>query len=105
MADEPRSDRGSGPVVFDHRADGVVVRLDRPAVRNAVNLELATALTQVMGSLDGAQCVVLTGTDPAFCAGLDLRDLGVERLTDLPRFLDAVAQSPVPVIAAVNGPP
>ena len=33
----------------------------------------------------------MTGTDPAFCAGLDLRDLGVPKLRDLPSFTgDAV---------------
>jgi enoyl-CoA hydratase len=73
-------------------------------VRNAVNVELATALTQAMTSFGDARCVVLTGADPAFCAGLDLRNLGVEHLSELPPFIDAVAHSPIPVIAAVNGP-
>ena len=51
-----------------------------------------------------ARAIVLTGADPAFCAGLDLRSLGVESLGDLPPFVASVAESQVPVIAAVNGP-
>jgi enoyl-CoA hydratase len=47
--------------------------------------------------------VVLTGAPPAFCAGLDLRALGVASLSELPPFIASVARSPVPVIAAVNG--
>jgi enoyl-CoA hydratase len=47
---------------------------------------------------------VLTGTDPAFCAGLDLRDLGVDELAALPGFIAAASKSDVPMVAAVNGP-
>ena len=47
---------------------------------------------------------MITGADPAFCAGLDLRTLGVDSLGDLPPFVASVAGSSVPVIAAVNGP-
>src|SRR5439155_17784395 len=48
--------------------------------------------------------IVLTGADPAFCAGLDLRELGVDRLGDLPPFIAAATASEVPLVAAVNGP-
>ncbi len=92
-------------MLVERRSDGVaIVTLHRPHARNAVDVGLATALVDAMSSLDDVGCVVLTGTDPAFCAGLDLRALGTDRLADLPRFIDAVADSPVPVIAAVNGP-
>jgi enoyl-CoA hydratase len=54
--------------------------------------------------LQSNRCIVVTGADPAFCAGLDLRNLGTDRLADLPQFLAAMRASSVPLIAAVNGP-
>lgn len=92
-------------VLTQRREDGVaLITLNRPAARNAVNVELATALIDAVASSQDARCIVLTGNDPAFCARLDLRNLGADKLADLPRFIDAVANSAVPTIAAVNGP-
>jgi enoyl-CoA hydratase len=81
----------------------MLLTLNRPAARNAVNYDLAAAIFHSFQNDDDAAAIVLTGVDPAFCSGLDLRALGVERLRDLPPFIDAVARCPVPVIAAVNG--
>jgi enoyl-CoA hydratase len=94
----------SETTVLVERRDAIaVIVLNRAASRNAVNFDLATALVSAVEMSQDARCIVLTGADPAFCAGLDLRDLGTERLDDLPRFLEAVAASGVPTIAAVNG--
>jgi len=95
----------SACVRVDVRANGVaLVTLDRPAARNAVNMAMATELVAAVGACQTARCIVVTGVDPAFCAGLDLRDVGAERLADLPLFIEAVSNSSVPTIAAVNGP-
>ena len=91
-------------VLIERRGDVAVVRLNRPEARNAMNAALAQATVEAMDSCQDAGAIVLTGTDPAFCAGLDLRDLGVPKLSDLPRFTGAALGSGVPVIAAVNGP-
>jgi enoyl-CoA hydratase len=80
-----------------------LIRLDRPAARNAINVTLAAALVDAVNACQNARCIVITGTDPAFCAGLDLRNLGTDSLADLPPFIKAVADSQVPTIAAVNG--
>jgi enoyl-CoA hydratase len=69
-----------------------------------MNAALATQTVEAISECQDAAVIVLTGADPAFCAGLDLRDLGVDQLRDLPRFADAAATSAVPIIAAVNGP-
>jgi enoyl-CoA hydratase len=91
-------------VIIERRDDGVaVLTLNRPAARNAVNVELAQAVVDALASCQDARCIVITGADPAFCAGLDLRNLGTDKLADLPRFIDAVGHSAVPTIAAVNG--
>jgi enoyl-CoA hydratase len=80
-----------------------LIRLNRPASRNAVNVELAAALVAAVSTCQDARCIVITGADPAFCAGLDLRNLGTDSLAALPPFIKAVADSQVPTIAAVNG--
>jgi enoyl-CoA hydratase len=95
---------GSNPVVIERLGHVAVIRLNRPQARNAVNFELATALIDAMTACQNARAIVLTGAGTAFCAGLDLRNLGTERLTDLPPFIKAVSDSAVPTIAAVNGP-
>ena len=96
---------GSTCVRVDAGDNGVaLITLDRPAARNAVNLTMALELIDAVAACQAARCIVLTGTDPAFCAGLDLRDVGTDRLADIPLFTDAVAASAVPTIAAVNGP-
>jgi enoyl-CoA hydratase len=85
-----------------HRAVALI-RFNRPTARNAVNVTLAAALVAAIGACQDARCIVITGADPAFCAGLDLRNLGTDSLAALPPFIKAVADSGVPTIAAVNG--
>jgi enoyl-CoA hydratase len=92
------------PVVVAREGDVALLTLDRPTVRNAIDVEMATAICDAVAACQDAAVIVITGTDPAFCAGLNLRSLGTDQLTDLPPFNAAVAASRVPVIAAVNGP-
>jgi enoyl-CoA hydratase len=64
----------------EQRDDGVaVVTLNRPDRRNALSAALLSALRATVAELDASQhvrAIVLTGADPAFCAGLDLTELG-----------------------------
>ncbi len=56
-----------------------IVTLNRPEARNALSTELISALRRIVGEVDGRDDVdvlILTGADPAFCAGLDLKELG-----------------------------
>ena len=65
------------PVLLVTVADAVAtITLNRPAARNALNLSLRTALGAAVRELNDREDVavlVLTGADPAFCAGMDLR--------------------------------
>jgi enoyl-CoA hydratase len=91
--------------------DGVaVVTLNRPRALNALNRALRTALTDTFHALRtdaSVGAVVLTGAGRAFCAGLDLKELGT---ADGP-VLDSTAGSmraaiesfDRPIIGAVNG--
>jgi enoyl-CoA hydratase len=87
-----------------------VVTLDDPQRRNALNLELCGELAATMDELegdDGVGAVVITGAAPAFCAGADLTQLGASRRDGLLAIYEGflrVANSPLPTIAAVNGP-
>ena len=94
----------------------LLVRLNRPEVRNAFNtamgrelLDLWTRLTEDGGDW---RCVVITGAgDRAFCAGADLKERK-ELTADawraqhelFERAFWALGDLPLPVIAAVNGP-
>lgn len=98
------ADGHGDPVLVERRDGGVaLITLNRPSARNAVNVELAAALVDAVTACQDAGCLVITGADPAFCAGLDLRNLGTEKLGDLPPFIATIAASKPPVIAAVNG--
>ena len=85
-----------------------VLTMHRPETRNALNRELLGALTAAVAELDaddGIHAMVLTGADPAFCAGVDLRELGSGG-TDL--VLPRSQRGPfparsTPLIGAVNG--
>lgn len=97
--------------------DGAVatVTLNRPEARNALNRDLRKALPSRMSELDAdpaVRAIVLTGSDPAFCAGLDLKELagggdalretgatGERRLSRRGPF----PEMETPVIGAVNG--
>ena len=103
----------SDDVLRVERADGyAVLTLDRPAARNALNAALRTALHDTMRDLDGddeVAAVVLTGSDPAFCAGLDLKELSGDPTALTGGFGDAgdfrrpFPEMSTPVIGAVNG--
>jgi enoyl-CoA hydratase len=88
-----------------------VVTLNRPDRRNALSRaligELGETLQRVTTS-DGVRAVVLTGADPAFCAGLDLKEVAEKGIRSdgdagAPNPWFTLLDSPVPVIAAVNG--
>lgn len=88
--------------------DGVgLIELDRPERRNALDVatcrELVDAAARVRA--DGARAVVVAGTGPAFCSGADLGEVyEAEFLDALHAALHAVADLPMPVVAAVHGP-
>ena len=59
-----------------------VVTLNRPQARNALDTATIADLTAALRALDADEsvdAVILTGADPAFCAGLDLKELGTDR--------------------------
>ena len=93
-------------------AEGVaVLRLNRPAVLNALNLALRRALAEAFTRLDAdtsVKVIILAGGERAFCAGADLHEYVdatppeiIERQMD--RLWGAISACRKPVIAAVRG--
>ena len=94
-----------------------VIWLNRPDVRNALNVELIAELTDAMGAASDdpdVRAVVLAGHGSAFCSGADLNWMKAasnygpaENEADairLAHLLQAVAESPKPTLARVHGP-
>jgi crotonobetainyl-CoA hydratase len=109
------SDNGAAAVLTERRGRVLLVTINRPQARNAVNAAVATGLGDALEQADaddGIWAVIVTGAgDQAFCAGADLK--AVSRGESLsppdPRraawgFAGYVAH-PIskPTIAAVNG--
>jgi enoyl-CoA hydratase len=89
------------------------VTLNRPEARNAISAELHAQLDEAITGLDAREdvgCIVLTGADPAFCAGMDLKSLATElRAVQQERQRRPAQRSGMmpphdtPVIGAING--
>jgi enoyl-CoA hydratase len=90
-----------------------VITIDRPEARNALTFTTYAELTDAVTNTD-ARCLVVTGRDPAFCSGDDVKQVmanaGSQVSSNLgasPRLTPAAGAllgTDVPVIAAVNGP-
>ena len=89
-----------------------LIRLNRPDAMNALNLkmmqELANALTAADRN-DKIRCIVLTGSEKAFAAGADVREMARKTFTDVfsddlfARETEAIQRVRKPIIAAVSG--
>ncbi len=87
-----------------------VLGLNRPEAHNALSLALQSELAAALHAADDDEtvsCVVLTGADPAFCAGLDLKELGrgvaPATLSQHDSPFTALASMRTPTIGAING--
>src|SRR5215207_10020370 len=87
-----------------------ILTINRPDVRNALRYQSYDELEQAVRATT-ARCLVITGADPAFCSGDDVREIMMGGGSDKPvkpaprltPAADALLHSNVPVIAAVNG--
>lgn len=96
------------PLALVERSERVAtVTLNRPAARNAISVELLEQLRAALAEVDSdadVDVVILTGADPAFCAGLDLKQLGSSG-TNLGAAAEGHPWPPLrkPLIGAING--
>jgi enoyl-CoA hydratase len=102
------SDETSTEILLTAVEDGVAtLTLNRPDRRNALTAELMRTLRATLAEVDArddVQVIILTGSDPAFCAGLDLDQLG----SDAENLDEGGKGPPVPpltkpLVGAING--
>lgn len=99
-------------VLLTRDSDGVrLLTLNRPEARNSLSPALITGLADALRAADAdpeVRAIVLTGTDPAFCAGLDLKALAADGAAYLDLFhadhcIRLVGELATPVVGAING--
>ncbi len=104
----------SDVVLHEVRDRIATITLNRPSARNALSSEVLRALRTAVADAqadDAVDVLILTGADPAFCAGLDLKELGAGTSSSMPepdRGTPVARRGPLPpgpkpVIGAING--
>jgi enoyl-CoA hydratase len=100
------------PLLVDRPSNDIVVlRLNRPDVRNALNLEVRTRLADEIihyGTDAQARCLIITGSDTVFAAGADIGEMAeagpIEIMArNVQKYWATIMGCPKPVIAAVEG--
>ncbi len=97
------------PVLTREESGVLVVTINRPEVRNAINLAAASGIAAAMDELDSRSDLVagvLTGAGSSFCTGMDLKAfLAGERPSVPGRGFAGIVERPPdkPLIAAVEG--
>ena len=96
-------------IQYEEHDDVGVVTIDRPEARNALTFTTYAELSDAV-KRTSARCLVITGRDPAFCSGDDVKQVMVAASSELvdrePRLTPAAGtllRTDVPVVAAVNG--
>jgi enoyl-CoA hydratase len=98
------------PEVLTERRDGVlIITINRPQAKNAVNQAVAEGVAAAVDELDGSdelRTAILTGAGGSFCSGMDLKGfLRGEKPSIEGRGLAGITLTPPrkPLIAAVEG--
>ena len=92
-------------------SDIAVLKLNRPQVRNALNLEVRTRLADEitrLGADPQVRCIIVTGNEQAFAAGADIGEMAeagpVEVMArNVQKYWRAISEGPKPLIAAIEG--
>ncbi len=88
-----------------------LVTLNRPAARNALNAALMAELVNALQAFDADAaigCMIVTGSDKAFAAGADIKQMAAASVVEMMDSAmlgawDALARLHKPLIAAVSG--
>ena len=102
-------------ITLDISEQIATITLNRPDRLNAASLQMADDINLALHSLGDARALVITGAGRAFCSGADLQARGGGSISGgdasyvaLTRHYNptmlALANLPIPIITAVNGP-
>ena len=110
MTDLPVLDTTDEAVLYDVTERIATVTLNRPEARNALSSQVLRRLPEIISIAeadDDVDVIILTGADPAFCAGLDLKELGATGgnlgSTSSSRGRGPFPHLTKPLIGAING--
>jgi enoyl-CoA hydratase len=98
-------------IVAETRGKVGIIRLNRPQALNALNAALIGELTQAVQAFEadaGIACIVVTGSEKAFAAGADIKEMADKSymdafMGDFAANWDALARARKPTVAAVAG--
>lgn len=99
----------ASPLLVERFEDRVIIRLNRPEVRNAIDQTMVEALHEVCAELESdPKVAILTGTSGVFAAGADIGQLRNRRRDDAlaginSKIFTRIQELPMPVIALVEG--
>jgi len=98
----------SDELLVDIEERVALITINRPDQRNALNSAIRVGLPKIISELDaddGVDVMILTGADPAFSAGVDLKEVAAGTGTDPSRtpFRGALGPHTKPLIGAING--
>jgi enoyl-CoA hydratase len=100
---------GFATLLVEERADRLVVRLNRPEVRNAIDQQMVDEFHRVCAYLEQTpKVLIIAGTDGVFASGADIAQLRERRRDDALQGINStvfvrIARLPMPVIAALDG--
>jgi len=98
-------------IIVERRGRVGIVRLNRPQVLNALNATLRNELLGAVEAFDAdadVGCILLTGSEKAFAAGADIKEMADQSYIDIFRAdytadYERLARVRKPIIAAVAG--
>jgi enoyl-CoA hydratase len=98
-------------IIVESKGRVGLIKLDRPNALNALNAQLIEEMTQALDAFeadDGIGCIVITGSEKAFAAGADIKEMQAKTYMqaykeDFISRWDRVARVRKPVVAAVAG--
>ena len=99
-------------IIVEIEDEIALIRLNRPEALNALNSALITELAEALREADGndkIRCVVLTGSEKAFAAGADIKEMSEKSFVDVYEGdlfgsqIAAIRAFRKPMIAAVSG--
>jgi enoyl-CoA hydratase len=98
-------------IIVERRGRVGIVRLNRPQALNALNVTLKDELLNAVEAFDAdadVGCILMTGSDKAFAAGADIKEMADQSYIDIFRAdytadYERLARVRKPIIAAVAG--